>query len=233
MCNRKVIQQGIEQRNMSKRIFLRGIFFTVYSLAFFAVCFTSFSCKGCKEISGEEQDMKFTVDMKILGEKVVDSALAYSIYIPRNFVSVGDSVLQLIKNNSDQAQTDLSVDFRSVLFALFADTSIKSFVSIVELKNVPSTFDSVSHMYLQRIKMQVDTTKLMTSTFSLKNAKVMQFLIQKGEDLPDPKVNFKLLFWLPNRKAIQIDYVISRQHYNESTAKAIESSIGSFNSFYQ
>lgn len=177
------------------------------------------SCGGGKETPGGK-DMKFDVNPALIGEEVFNNNFGFRFSPPKEWNMLDPETFAVISARIQNEVIQKAVKVTPIY--IFSSSARKCLLTVSTFTVEDSTGKNPFDIYGAMLSKEFDSLQLSSTEFTKSGMKFRQHLIQSG-----PQVNFKLLFEPKPGKYCQFDYVILKTNYNESTAKAIESSIGS------
>ncbi|WPP48864.1 hypothetical protein [Catalinimonas niigatensis] len=170
---------------------------------------------GCK--SNVPEAMQFQVNPDLLGARQRDTLLEVTYASPIGFMTSTNE--QAIRQGA-MSQADEGVEIRAV----YQNDASQAFMVISAITE--ERWEQLSSSSGQEAFSSAVWTNMNAAAYGYKNFDVRQWLLQNQE-----WINFKLIFKTEKDRFFQLDYLLPSSEYNEQTAKAVESSIGSFNSF--
>ncbi|MEK6482079.1 hypothetical protein WJR50_31350 [Catalinimonas sp. 4WD22] len=171
---------------------------------------------ACKRNMSES--MEFQVNPKLLGQHQQDTVLGIRYASPLGFTS---SHQELAIRQGAMQNAGEEVEVRAV----YQDENAQAYMILSAVTQ--NRWDQLSTSVSQNELNSEAWTNMHSTTYNYKDFEVQQWLLQNAE-----WVNFKLIFKTKESRFFQLDYLLPSSIYNEQTAKTIESSIGSFTSFY-
>lgn len=196
---------------------MKNISFVLFLLS---VLFLTVSCGDDSPKMGQGEEMEFEVNPALLGDEVFDNSLGikfsppkeWNLLDPESFAAFSERISKEVR------QEKVKVTPRSI----YSSAVRKCLLTVSTFEVLSTDGKNPFDAYRILLSKEFDSLQLNSSHFTKSGIKIYQHLIQSGK-----QVNFKLLFEPQKGKFCQFDYVILKTNYNKSTAKAIESSIGS------
>lgn len=170
---------------------------------------------ACKRNMSES--MEFQVNPKLLGDLQKDTVLGILYASPLGFSS-SQQALAIRQGAMQNAGEDVEVR------AVYQDENAQAYMILSGISQ-NRWHQLTSSKTQEELNSEVWTNKHSTA-YHYKDFEVQQWLLQNAE-----WVNFKLIFKTKEDRFFQLDYLLPSSMYNEQTAKAVESSIGSFTSY--
>lgn len=170
---------------------------------------------ACKRNMSES--MQFQVNPKLLGTHQQDTVLGIQYASPLGF-STSHQELAIRQGAMHNAGEEVEVR------AVYQDESTQAYMILSAISQ--NRWDQLATSASQEEFSSEVWTNMHSTAYNYKDFEVQQWLLQNTE-----WVNFKLIFRTKEDRFFQLDYLLPSSMYNEQTAKAVESSIGSFNSF--
>lgn len=170
---------------------------------------------GCK--SNVPETMQFQVNPDLLGARQRDTLLQVTYASPLGFMTSTNE--QAIRQGA-MSQSDEGVEIRAV----YQNDASQAFMVVSAITE--ERWEQLSSSSEKEPFSSSVWTNMSAAAYGYKNFDVRQWLLRNQE-----WINFKLIFKTEKDRFFQLDYLLPSSEYNEQTAKAVESSIGSFNSF--
>lgn len=187
---------------------------------FYIVILFLAGCHSDNREAMEKSEVKFDVNPALLGNEIKDRELGIKFSPPVGWEMLDSAMFAVISEKlSKEYQQETIIVVPKHIFSYEggkALLAVSSFTASEE--DSSSVFKNYSNLLLKKF----DSLQLKYAEFTKDGINLRQHLIQT-----DTHVNFKLLFATGNGKYCQFDYILLRAVYDESKAKAVESSIGS------
>ncbi|MFP4460564.1 MAG: hypothetical protein ACLFSQ_13370 [Candidatus Zixiibacteriota bacterium] len=169
-------------------------------------------------VKAKSNQMHFNVDTTEIGDCTKDNDLLLEYCPPAEWGKAPDEFKDNMNKQISEGLVDTTIKHNVTELYYTQNGCIFSIAELIFSEGKPQeNFERYKQMTIDKFKDQ----KSRIDTFTKSDIEITQFLVS------DKKiVNFKLIFFNPDRRILQLDYIIPLNIY-ENELQSIESSIGS------